>query len=574
MGRQAGHSKRLAVTLTLMVVTALVVAWLAYRPGFSGGFYFDDLQNIVEAFPLHWKALSWTEIRQTWASANLPTRFLPNASFGMNHLYGGLNPVGYHWVNWLLHLGVGAALAWVCLGFVRTGTRKEPTQFLGHAIIAVSALFVLHPLFVQSVTYIVQRMNLMAALFALLSFGCYLGARNRGPGTTTLFLYGAGVVLWFMAALSKENAFSLPLVVLAHELCFYPATWKRLASTLVKTFRGRIASIVILVMVTLAALFTWDYLQLSKSLHLTETWAKRDYNGLERVLTQSRVQILYLSLLFWPTLGRLSLEHDFSVSRSLTEPWTTLPAILFWAVLAGVAVFYARKHPRFSFPVLAYLLLHGIESGPLNLELVFEHRMYLPVAFLMLLPAAGIAALPVHRRRPAIAVLVALWIPAATITWNRNITWGDRVAFHQDVAMKSPNLYRPQYNLGTLLGKIGRLEEAQVALNRAVSLNAGSSEAHNQLGNVSFLQNDLRGAQAHYKEAVRLEPRNSEAVYNVAMSLDRAGRFTEAAEWYRRFLGAVPPHLEWKIPEVRRRLKTLGGMPETGMNRVQQPRQG
>ena len=69
------------------------------------------------------------------------------------------------------------------------------------------------------------------------------------------------------------------------------------------------------------------------------------------------------------------------------------------------------------------LLLHVIESGPINLELVFEHRMYLPVAFLMLLPVAGVAALPVHLRRPAIAVLVALWIPAATATWKRNITW-------------------------------------------------------------------------------------------------------------------------------------------------------
>ena len=138
--------------------------------------------------------------------------------------------------------------------------------------------------------------------------------------------------------------------------------------------------------------------------------------------------------------------------------------------------------------------------------------------------------------------------------------------FHQDVASKAPNLYRPQYNLGTILGRIGRLQEAQGALERALSLKPDRSEAHNQLGNVNLLRGNLTGAEEHYREAVRLGPGNAEAVYNVAMTLDRAGRFTEAVDWYGRFLKSVPPHLTWKIPEVKQRMRTLGWLPESGKN--------
>ena len=116
-------------------------------------------------------------------------------------------------------------------------------------------------------------------------------------------------------------------------------------------------------------------------------YQKRVFTLEQRLLTEPRVIWFYLSLLFYPIPSRLSLVHDFAISQSLLEPVTTLISVLAIVALLLGATVYARRWPLIAFCVIFFFLNHLIESTILPLELVFEHRNYIP-SMLLFLPLA------------------------------------------------------------------------------------------------------------------------------------------------------------------------------------------
>jgi tetratricopeptide (TPR) repeat protein len=291
----------------------------------------------------------------------------------------------------------------------------------------------------------------------------------------------------------------------------------------------------------------------------SETFANRDFNGWERMLTQSRVQWSYLGLFFWPDPALLNLDRHVEVSRSLWTPPTTLPATLAIAALALASLAMLKRVPRYGAPLASYLLLHVIESGPVNLELMFEHRMYLPSVFLAML--LGTLAIDAQKRwgRWSPALLLPFLVLLAVNTHERNVVWGNAMAFFADAAQKSPQKYRPQYNYGTELGKRGFYGDAERYLLKAIELDETSSEAHNQLGNVHLFTGRAEQALKLYEKAVALNGANAEALFNLGGAYQRAGRPKPAAEAYARFLEVAPPYLRAARDVVRQRLSALRG---------------
>ncbi|MDH4005657.1 MAG: hypothetical protein OEV32_12510, partial [Gammaproteobacteria bacterium] len=291
-------------------------------------------------------------------------------------------------------------------------------------------------------------------------------------------------------------------------------------------------------------------------LYWTETMPSRNFSGIERVLTQTRVQFFYLSLLLWPVPWRLSLDHDFVVSQSFLDPITTLLAFAVIAVTLVVAVRSIRTRPNVAFPVLAYLLLHSMEAGPVSLELVYEHRMYLPMTMLALLIGLNLVPTTTKYAVSIYSVLLVAGFLLAVSTYQRNLVWGDMMTFYRDTAQKSPGKFRPQYNLGTQLGERGELTEAKVALERAIRIRPDSSLAHNQLANIYLLTNQPQPAEDHYRLAVEYDSENAEALLNLSNVLMSQGRSAEQQEMLERFIQVAPPYLEeqkqWALRQLGR----------------------
>ena len=98
----------------------------------------------------------------------------------------------------------------------------------------------------------------------------------------------------------------------------------------------------------------------------------------ERVLTQPRVILFYISLLLYPITSRLMLIHPVEISKSLFNPWTTFAAIAVILLILVGAVLTSRKRPLISYCIIFFFLNHLIEGSFISLGLVYEHRNYLP----------------------------------------------------------------------------------------------------------------------------------------------------------------------------------------------------
>ena len=537
----------------LLAGIGLTVA--SYLPALDAGFFFDDDPNIVQTDSVHWTELSLENLGALARDHPKRRRLVANTTFALNHLAGGLEPRGYHRANLSIHLAVGASLAWLAwLYLVATG-RPESRRIAALAAAAAAVLFLLHPLNTQAVTYVVQRASSLATLFSLWTLALYLMARRARLASRAGGLYAAALVTWALAVASKENALILPGVVLAHEACFHRREWVDRARGLV---RGRPrAALVAALALAVAAFLILQALAGWSGTRWSERFPGREFTGQERVLTQSRVQLSYLGLLLWPSPSRLNLDHDYAVSRSLLDPPQTAVAIGFWALALAAAVVLARRRPRSSFPLLAYLILHGVEAAPINLELMFEHRMYLPMTALALLAAVLIVDLPARSRRIAVALALVAALPLAAATHRRNVVWSDPIGLHYDVARKSPEKFRPQLNLGTQLGMAGRYEEALPFLREAVRLDPGSAKAHNQLGTAHLRLRRLDEALPRFYQAVALDPEHAYAHYNIASILDQTGRSREALPYMRRFLELAPAKLAAFRAPVEQRVRQL-----------------
>lgn len=550
---------RLHFGFALLVAAVCAAATISvYAPSLRAGFYFDDQPNIVEVEALHWTSASLAGVSAVLRDGRAARRPIANLSFALNHLYAGLDPTGYHLVNLLIHLAAGAALAWVAHLGVRNGA---PGPVSALPAIFAAALFLLHPLNTQAVTYVVQRMSSLAALFSLLCLGCYFCARQRQGTPRALYLGASGVCL-LLSCGSKETGLALPFVLGLYELCFHRRGWieRGRAAWASRTPLGALTAVCA---VSIAAWIAWTLIEasaLSRHFGWSEIFPGRTFSGSQRVMTQPRVLFFYLSLLVWPSPSRLSLEHDFPLSLSLTEPWTTGLAIASWLGIAALGVGLARSRPRYGFPLLAFLAFCAIESGPINLELVFEHRMYLPMAALALLGSVLAADLPPRRRLVAGVAAALLAVPLAVATRERNELWADRLAFHRDCALKAPGKFRPAFNYATRLGHAGHYAQALEELQRAAGLRVENPVTlHVQLGAANAALGRYAEALAELQRAVQLEPRHPEALFNLAQLLDRRGESSRAIPHYRVFLEVAPRRLATEARWVRARLASLPG---------------
>jgi len=180
-------------------IAGMTLTVLVYLPALDAGFVFDDLDNIQRPAGVHWESLSWSSVRGLVDSTLIPRRVVANGTFGLNYLVGGLEPVGYHAVNVVIHLLVGLALVWLVGVYLRGVGWGGGDWSVGLAVVVPVLLYLVHPLNTQAVTYVVQRMASLAALFCLVAFGAYLVGRSRGVWRAAWPWYVVALVAWLVA---------------------------------------------------------------------------------------------------------------------------------------------------------------------------------------------------------------------------------------------------------------------------------------------------------------------------------------------------------------------------------------
>ena len=272
---------------------------------------------------------------------------------------------------------------------------------------------------------------------------------------------------------------------------------------------------------------------------LAESYSERFFSMRDRLLTEPRIVLFYLTLLFFPTPSRLSISHDIVLSESLFNPLTTFSSILLIIVLLSVAIAQSKKNPIFSFSVLFFFLNHLIESTFLPLELIFEHRNYLPSLFIFWPIVSFLAPLAFDTRKSntkskitkfTLVFLVVLFI---FFTFQRNKAWATQMTLWSDAIIKAPGRARPPFYIAQEIAKQGRINEAINLYMKSLSLTVASpykfrSYTHFKISSLYENLSQFEEAVKHLHQAVEIKPSSAFFKYHLSLLLFKTGNIQES----------------------------------------------
>ena len=506
----------------LAVCVTSIIVFLLYFTALDGGFVLDDKNNIEKNPSIRLTSLTTDSLSRAAFKSVLPNRPVANISFGLNYFFAGNSVRAYRLVNILLHISTGILLYFFVQTILALPTLKNRYGTSGWVPLIVAFLWLVHPVQTQTVNYIVQRMTVLAAMFYILAFLLYIKARLAEKKITTWLLLGGSLFAGFLGLGSKETVATLPFSIVLFEFCFFQ-----------DTNRARFKNILfgLTALFLIAGILIFFYLGTNPFQYIADSFNSRDFTIGQRLLTECRVVVFYVSQLFFPHPARLNLEHDFPLSVALVDPAATLLSLILIAILVALALFNAKKRPLFSFCILWFFGNLLIESSVIGLEIIFEHRTYLPSMLLILL-----AVIWFHKcmlsKRLQIAVLAITMLFFSLWTFERNRTWADTSALLTDCVNKSPLKPRPHLNLGLELKNRNLLDDAIHHYRQALYIKPNYAEAYYNLGNALSLKGDFKGATANYFNALKLTPGDVDTHYNLGYTLAKLWQFDRAVYHY------------------------------------------
>ena len=523
---------------SLLPMFLILIVFFIYSNTFHVPFLFDDDDNIFSNPHVRMTELSLDSLKAAAMKGHLKNRPIANISFALNYYLNGYLVPGYHLFNILVHIISGIFFYY----FILITRRVYPCPAFAHWAIPffAAAIWMVHPIQTQSVTYIVQRMNSMSSMFYMMAMFLYAKARWRMlerqddqelknvnqlsvkypyPVTVYLFFLGS-LTAGIMAVGTKEVAATLPLFLFLYEWFFFQ---DMRVSWLKQNFFRFSGVLVIFLIVALI------YLGENPFVKIETMYDRRDFTMVQRLLTEFRVVIFYMGLLLFPHPSQLNLEHDFLLSRSLTDPITTLICLCMIILCLFFSLVTAKKNRLSSFCILWYFGNLVIESSVVGLEIIFEHRLYLPSMMICLLLVV-LCYRYIGVNRFTTVFLCLLIVVFSIWTYTRNKTWNNEITLLTDCIMKSPDKFRPHYNLGIALAEKGMTHEAVNHYQTALRIDPGKASLHTNLGLELFLQGKREQAINHYREALRLQPDFVYAHINLGAALLVEGKTDQAME--------------------------------------------
>ena len=504
----------------LLVLLAVPVIFI-YADTLTAPFIFDGRINIEENPHIRISRITLKGLATAAFDSPSHQRPLANISFALNYYLHGYNVVGFRLVNIIIHVISGILLYFFIQTTFRTPALRSCNAHAKWISFFAAAIWMVHPLQTQSVSYIVQRMNSLAAMFYILSFLLYAHFRMNPQKRTKGWLLSGCILAGILGLGSKQNAATLPFFIILYEWYFF----RDLSLKWLKAHILGLAGLLLLL-----AIIALIYVGIDPLDKILATYEIRNFTPTQRILTEFRVVIFYISLFLWPHPSRLNLDHDFGLSYSLTDPITTLFSMLAIAVLMALAVITARNQRIISFCILWFLGNLVIESSIFGLEIIFEHRLYLPTMMCSL-----IIVLFFYRRVKPIwlktVILCALVTVGSVWTYERNKVWRNRVTIWEDCVKKSPQKARPYNNLGAALADEGHYDEAVAHYHKALQISPYYPNATANLGLTLAKQGKIEEGITLLLKALQIKPKDYETLSNLGVALLMQERYEEAIKY-------------------------------------------
>jgi len=503
----------------ILAAAAVLIALGAavYSNSFQCGFLFDDETQILQNEDVH----SW---EWPWAFVENVRRPLLYISLAANYALGQDSPHGYHLFNLGVHL---LASLWLFLIILRAMKEDDGpvAAHIGFAF-AAAALWMVHPLQTQSVTYVIQRAESLMGMLFLLSLLCaqrYFDTRQRA-------WVWAALLAGLLSGLTKEVAIVLPVVVYLYDYAFVSKGWKE---------AWRAHRLLYLSLAMIWAVMFLLYATMVPERIPTAGFSYAGITPLQYAVNQPASILHYLRLTFWPR----PLIFDYNLSPQ-NEPTVLYATVLPVAVMLFSAFVLLLRRPKLGFLAASFFLILAPSSSFIPLkDLIFEYRMYLPLASVLLLSMLGIRAVinkiadqPSSRYEAKLGLTTLLIVALGFLTFQRNKDYGSEEIMWKDVLTKVPGNSRAQNNYGGELFARGAEDEALPYYLRAIELDPDYADAYLNVGTYHAQKGEHVLSEEYSRRAIALEPQFAIAYNNLGASLSDQERFDESIVYFKKAL--------------------------------------
>ncbi|MFP4472967.1 MAG: tetratricopeptide repeat protein [Candidatus Omnitrophota bacterium] len=515
----------------------LVIGAVIYSNSFFAEFSFDTISGVRDNPHVHSLGHVWQNFLENSGEARL--RVVSFSSFALNYMIHGDQVFGYHLVNFLIHM-INVFLVWwlvrgmLCSPAGEKCLRKDRVPYAGFF---AALLFLTHPIQTQAVTYIYQRHASLAALFYLLTAGLYIHGRLRErAGRPYVGFYLAAGLSCVLGMFTKQNVFTLPVMLIVMEAALFQSG-SRFYLRRKFWLRAAVIAVFLLIIPALQSFRTIDIIS-STTRRLSNDHA--DVTSMVYFFTQWRVLLKYLQLILVP-VGQ-SLDHAMPLSYSpLHFPTAFAGLIMALFLLTGFLLW--TRHRLASLAVFWFFITAAVECSFVPIRhVIFEHRMYLPLAGIAMLFAFWLCSW--RSLKKAGAVLAVVICVLGLLTYFRNQDWASRVALWKNVIRNAPLQSRGHDNLAAAYQSRGDRASAMIHYQTALLLDPTNKETWTNIGSIYAAQGHHGMALWYFDQALDISPGYADALNNKGALLLKLGRVEEAEDLFRKAIKQYPGRLE------------------------------
>jgi tetratricopeptide (TPR) repeat protein len=499
--------------LAVLVIGAAAVA--AYSNTWHVPFTFDDVSSVFDNPTIKqlWPPGKALSPPRDWGFT-VSGRPLLNYSLAVNYAISGYEVWSYHALNLVIHILSGLTL----FGLLRRTFLRPPlAERFGERAwplaLALAVLWVVHPLQTEAVTYMIQRAESLMGLFFLLTLYAFVrGVDSPHPRRWQV----AAVAACLLGVATKEIIVLAPVLVVLYDRTFvsgrFGEAWRRHRSWHVALFATWVPLLGLLVSVGGDRGGTFHFAD-------GAMW-------IGHALTQFEAVTRYVGLSFWP--------HPLVFDYGMIDP-PGFGAALGWglpvlALLGGTVVALWRWPVAGFLGTWFFLILAPTSLLPATLQIIVEHRMYLPLAAVIALIFGGAARF--WSLRTVTLTAAGLVVAAGFLTYQRNRVYASGQALWEDTVGKRPENARALNNLGLTYYNLGRVRDSIPLYEKSLRLDPSMANTHYNLG--LALMNSGRDAEAveAFSGAVRILPYYFKAHLYLGVILMKQGREPEAREHF------------------------------------------
>ncbi|MGQ9638601.1 MAG: tetratricopeptide repeat protein, partial [Thermodesulfobacteriota bacterium] len=498
-------------------------------------------------------------------------RAIPTATFALNYYFNKLNPFGYRLINLLIHIASGLLVYLISKRLLlRSGEAREDSVTIGSFFI--SLIFLLHPVQINTVVYIVQRNEGLSSFFILLSLYLFIKFREKGSGK---IFYLSGVFFSLVGSIfSKEIGFMAIGGIILYDLLF-------VSNTREESIRRLKYYAIFIIPIGVYVLFFFKGGILFLLIKGSPEWF---WSPIDNLRTQCNVIIQYMKLLLFPWPGWLNIDHDFKLSKSFFE-YPTFFSMLTISLILFFGSFLIRRRKLISFAIFWFFLILAPTSSLIPLwDIMVEYRLYLPILsygiLLWILLDSNYRflkdKLDLKNRYLIIFIPIILILSLYGIFHHQRLKkFENETALWEDAIQKSPQKARVYLNYGVMLYKEGRLEESLKTLQTALlkypshhplvyynlgvvysdlgqyekaiesftnflKKNRSDSKVYYEIGNVYLKIGDLEKAESNFKKSLEFDPNWGAPYGGMGDILSRKGMIREAIDLYEKAIKYYP----------------------------------